>query len=67
MNSLTISVPAKLNLHLQVLGKRDDGFHEVRTLLQSIDLFDDLGAQAAPEGRLEVAQSNLRGSSTANG
>ncbi len=55
MNRLAISVPAKLNLHLQVLGKRDDGFHEVRTLLQSIDWFDDLEAQPAPEGRLELA------------
>lgn len=47
-------VPAKINLHLEVLGLRDDGYHEVATLLQSIDLFDDLEAHSAPAGRLEL-------------
>jgi 4-diphosphocytidyl-2-C-methyl-D-erythritol kinase len=31
---------AKVNLGIEVLGKRDDGYHDIRTLLQSIDLFD---------------------------
>lgn len=33
---------AKINLVLAVLGKRTDGYHEVRTVLQTIDLHDDL-------------------------
>jgi 4-diphosphocytidyl-2-C-methyl-D-erythritol kinase len=33
---------AKINLGIEVLRKRDDGFHEIRTLFQSIDLFDSL-------------------------
>ena len=33
MNSLTLNAPAKLNLSLRVLGKRDDGFHEIDTLM----------------------------------
>jgi 4-diphosphocytidyl-2-C-methyl-D-erythritol kinase len=37
---LTIKAPAKLNLTLEVLGKRPDGFHEVRSVLQTIDLCD---------------------------
>jgi 4-diphosphocytidyl-2-C-methyl-D-erythritol kinase len=39
---LTIALPAraKLNLDLAVLGRRDDGFHDVRTTLQAIDLHD---------------------------
>jgi 4-diphosphocytidyl-2C-methyl-D-erythritol kinase len=39
---LTIAEPAraKLNLDLAVLGRRDDGFHDVRTTLQAIDLHD---------------------------
>jgi 4-diphosphocytidyl-2-C-methyl-D-erythritol kinase len=39
---LTIALPAraKLNLDLVVLGRRDDGFHNVRTTLQAIDLHD---------------------------
>ena len=31
---------AKINLGIEVLGKRDDGYHEIRTLYQSISLFD---------------------------
>jgi 4-diphosphocytidyl-2-C-methyl-D-erythritol kinase len=54
---LAVRAPAKINLHLQVLGRRPDGYHELRTLLQSVDLLDDLTAETAPDGvlRLEVA------------
>lgn len=34
--------PAKLNLFLHVLGRRDDGYHEIQTLFQLIDLRDEL-------------------------
>jgi len=34
--------PAKINLTLDILSKREDGFHEIRTILTSIDLVDQL-------------------------
>lgn len=37
--------PAKVNLFLEVLGRRRDGYHEVRTLYQAIDLWDTLEAR----------------------
>jgi 4-diphosphocytidyl-2-C-methyl-D-erythritol kinase len=37
---LTLKAPAKINLTLEVLRKRPDGFHEVRSVLQAIDLGD---------------------------
>lgn len=54
MTGLHLDVPAKINLHLEVLGRRPDGYHEVRTLLQSIDLRDRVIVQPAPAGRLEL-------------
>ncbi len=45
---------AKLNLHLEVLGRRDDGFHELRTLFQSIDLHDDLEIELASGEAIEL-------------
>ena len=33
---------AKINLNLQILGRRGDGYHEVRTVLQTIDWFDEI-------------------------
>jgi 4-diphosphocytidyl-2-C-methyl-D-erythritol kinase len=40
-----IKAPAKINLTLEVLGKRPDGFHEIRSVLQAIDLYDALYIQ----------------------
>lgn len=37
-----VQAPAKLNLYLEVLGRRTDGFHELETLLVPVQLFDDL-------------------------
>jgi len=39
---LVIRAPAKINLCLDVLGRRPDGYHEVATILQTIDLADRL-------------------------
>jgi 4-diphosphocytidyl-2-C-methyl-D-erythritol kinase len=39
---ITISAPAKINLTLEVLGKRDDGYHEIRSVIQTISLCDNL-------------------------
>lgn len=39
---LVLPAPAKLNLFLHVLGRRTDGYHELQTLFQFIDLCDEL-------------------------
>jgi 4-diphosphocytidyl-2-C-methyl-D-erythritol kinase len=38
---------AKVNLALEVLGKREDGYHEIATVLQAVDLFDRLKVEVA--------------------
>lgn len=45
---------AKVNLALEVLGKRDDGYHELATVLQAVDLFDRLTVETADSIRLEI-------------
>lgn len=42
MESITLLSPAKINLTLEVLGKRQDGYHLLRSIMQPIDLFDEL-------------------------
>ncbi|MCF6227736.1 MAG: 4-(cytidine 5'-diphospho)-2-C-methyl-D-erythritol kinase [Planctomycetes bacterium] len=39
---LKIMAPAKVNWFLEIKGKRDDGFHELETVMQAVDLFDEL-------------------------
>lgn len=40
IHPVTAVVPGKVNLGLEVLGRRSDGYHEVRTILQTVSLFD---------------------------
>lgn len=44
---LALRASAKVNLALEVLGKRGDGYHEIATVLQAVDLFDRLKVEAA--------------------
>ncbi len=53
--SLVVRTPAKLNLFLDVLGKRPDGYHELETLMVSIGLYDTLRFQSNESGRLELS------------
>src|SRR5438093_6543814 len=39
---LTVRAPAKVNLFLEVLGNRPDGYHELATLMIAVGLFDTL-------------------------
>lgn len=47
---MQINAYAKINLTLDILGKRADGFHEVSMIMQSIDLSDELFVEKAAEG-----------------
>ena len=42
MNQLHMQAHAKINLGLNVLLKNDDGYHKIKTIMQSVDLNDDL-------------------------
>lgn len=50
MKKITELAPAKLNLYLKVLRKRKDGYHEIATLFERINIFDTITASHAKEG-----------------
>jgi 4-diphosphocytidyl-2-C-methyl-D-erythritol kinase len=45
---------AKINLSLEVLGRRADGYHEIRTLFQTVRLHDTLRFYPTPSGKIEI-------------
>lgn len=47
MKTLRIKAAAKLNFSLDILGIRPDGYHEMDMVMQTIDLFDDVGLSEA--------------------
>lgn len=53
-STLIVDAPAKLNLSLEILGRRPDGFHELETVMVSVGLFDTLRFDPAPEDLLEL-------------
>lgn len=50
-----VLAPAKLNLFLEVLAKRSDGFHEIETLMVPIGWYDSLRFAADPSGEISFA------------
>ena len=54
MTALQMSAHAKLNVFLRVLGRRDDGYHDVETLLLPISLADDVTVEPADELTLSL-------------
>jgi 4-diphosphocytidyl-2-C-methyl-D-erythritol kinase len=51
---VAVRCPGKINLHLEVLGRRPDGYHELRTLFAPVGVYDELRLADAPEGQLEL-------------
>ena len=49
-SSVTIRAYAKINWGLELLGKRHDGYHEIRTVTQTISLYDELEVATASAG-----------------
>ena len=47
MREIRIPAYAKVNLRLDILGKRADGYHEVRTILHTLTLHDTLQLRAS--------------------
>ncbi|MDO5409909.1 MAG: 4-(cytidine 5'-diphospho)-2-C-methyl-D-erythritol kinase [Lachnospiraceae bacterium] len=68
MKQIRLKAMAKINLGLDVVRKREDGYHEVRMIMQTVNLYDKLFISASPEpgirlktnlGFLPVNEDNL--------
>jgi 4-diphosphocytidyl-2-C-methyl-D-erythritol kinase len=58
MEKLTLKSPAKLNLFLKIEGKRPDGFHNLTTLFERIDLCDTLTFEKKKNGCITISCAN---------
>jgi len=50
MQTLILKAPAKVNLYLKVLGKRPDGFHDIETIFEKLDLCDEISLRRRKRG-----------------
>lgn len=56
MDFLQIKAPAKINWGLEIVGKREDGYHLLRTLMQTVDLADELRLSLAERDECRSSQ-----------
>ena len=55
---ICVKSPAKINLHLEIIGKREDGFHELAMIMQNIDLFDYIEFENNLTGEIVLNSDN---------
>ena len=59
MKRVFLYSPAKVNLWLEVLGKRKDGYHNIESIIDTVSLYDRITLQETP-GRIEVSSNGLK-------
>ena len=52
--SIYLKTPAKINLHLRILGKYENGFHEIETIFLPIELWDELEISLRNDSEIEL-------------
>ncbi|MEA5571240.1 4-(cytidine 5'-diphospho)-2-C-methyl-D-erythritol kinase [Calothrix sp. UHCC 0171] len=59
MRSYSLIAPAKINLYLEIIGDRTDGYHELAMVMQSIDLADQVDIIGSGDERMRVHCQSL--------
>ena len=54
MESVNLFSPAKINLRLEILSKRPDNYHEIKTIFHKISIFDKIGLEKIPGNKVQV-------------
>lgn len=57
-NSITVKAPAKINLTLDVIKRRPDGYHELQMIMQTIDLYDEITITEMGNSQIEFTMSH---------
>ncbi len=60
MKKIKVKTPAKVNLTLEILNKREDGYHNLQSIMQAVSLYDYLTVEVSPS---DIIKINLSGNS----
>mgnify|MGYP001625355739 CR=1 FL=1 len=58
MEEIRLKARAKINLTLDVTGKRDNGYHELQMIMQTVGLYDEIVLRKIPENEIRL-ESNV--------
>ena len=59
MERISLKAYAKINLGLDVLGKRADGYHDLKMIMQTIDVYDEISVERIPSEGVFLLNSNV--------
>lgn len=60
MNTITLLSPAKVNLTFEILGIREDGYHEIKSIMQPINLFDHVTVGVSEGNGIEIISKGVK-------
>ncbi len=63
---MIIKAPAKINLYLEIINKRADGYHNIESIMHTVSLFDELEFEEIKENKIELSCSNTELSADKN-
>ena len=55
---MTYLTPAKINLFLHITSKRDDGYHNLQTIFQLLDFYDEIDFSLRDDGKINRTSGN---------
>lgn len=64
MNKIEVKSPAKINIGLNIIKKRDDGFHDLETIFYPINLYDEIGFTKSDKFSFNSNDENLNNEKT---
>ena len=64
MDKISLQSPAKINLFLFILGRREDGYHNIYSLVQVVDLVDTVEIERSDRTEIEFIGTKISGEST---